>query len=46
MRLSVKSETCNIQTVSFIIRTRMTMNKSVERLNAPQETATNCSYAG
>jgi len=22
------------------------MNKSVERLNAPQETATNCSYAG
>jgi len=24
----------------------MTMNKSVERLNAPQETATNCSYAG
>jgi len=34
----VKSETRNVETV----RCKMTTNKSVERSNAPQETATDC----
>jgi len=38
INLSVKSETRNVETV----RCKMTTNKSVERSNAPQETATDC----
>jgi len=44
--MSMKSETHNIKTVCCRIRTIMTTNKSVEHLNAPQETATNCGYVG
>jgi len=38
----VKSETRNV-TVRCRVGIRMTTNKSVRRLNAPQETATECS---
>ena len=41
----VKSETRNV-TVGCRVGIRMTMNKSVRRSNAPQETATDCGYVG
>jgi len=46
MHLSVKSETCNVKTVRCRIKIRVTTNKSVERSHWPQETATDCDYAG
>jgi len=41
----VKSETRNV-TVGCRVGIRMTMNKSVRRSNAPQETATDCGFVG
>jgi len=41
----VKSETRNA-TVRYVVKFRMTTNKSVGRSNAPQETATDCGYVG
>jgi len=41
----VKSETRNV-TIRCRVGIRMTTNKSVGCLNAPQETATNCGYVG
>jgi len=43
--LSVKSETRNV-TVRRGVGIRLTTNKSVERSNAPQETATDGGYVG
>jgi len=43
--LGVKSETRNA-TVRYVVKFRMTMNKSVGCSNAPQETATDCGYVG
>jgi len=43
--LGVKSETRNV-TIRCRVGIRMTTNKSVVCSNAPQETATDCGYAG
>ena len=45
IHLSVKSETRNA-TVLYVVRIRMTTNRSVGCSNAPQETATDCGYVG
>ena len=45
IHLSVKSEIRNA-TVRYVVRIRMTTNKSVGRSNVPQETATDCGYVG
>jgi len=45
IHLGVKSETHNV-TIRCRVGIRMTTNKSVGCSNAPQETATDCSYVG
>ena len=45
IHLGVKSETRNA-TVRYVVKNRMTTNKSAGRSNAPQKTASNCGYVG